>query len=125
MLPIIKECKLKTKSKELLRLAIIFVAIFSISTPAVMFFSVGAVTLNLFVDGFWIIGLLQALAFTTIVDYCTESKHTNMLNNPACNDEDWDNDMLNNPAYNDEDWDNDMLNNPAYSWSMFNIHHSD
>ncbi|MFS4588702.1 UNVERIFIED_CONTAM: protein Exp2, partial [Neisseria gonorrhoeae] len=45
--------------------------------------------------------------------------------NPACNDEDWDNDMLNNPACNDEDWDNDMLNNPAYSWSMFNIHHSD
>ncbi|ENX4751805.1 protein Exp2, partial [Neisseria gonorrhoeae] len=33
--------------------------------------------------------------------------------------------MLNNPACNDEDWDNDMLNNPAYSWSMFNIHHSD
>ena len=77
MLPIIKEYKLKTKSKKLLRLAIIFVTAFSISTPAVMFLSAGAVTLNLFVEGFWIIGLLQALAFTTIVDYCTESKHTN------------------------------------------------
>ncbi|ENZ6891220.1 protein Exp2 [Neisseria gonorrhoeae] len=108
-----------------MRLVILFVAAFSISTPAVMYFSTGEATLNLFVEGFWIIGLLQALAFTTIVDYCTESKHTNMLNNPACNDEDWDNDMLNNPACNDEDWDNDMLNNPAYSWSMFNIHHSD
>lgn len=77
MLPIIKECKLKTKSKKLLRLATSFVAAFSISTPMVMYFSTGEATLNLFVEGFWIIGLLQAFAFTTIVDYCTESKHTN------------------------------------------------
>ena len=69
MLPIIKECKLKTKSKKLFRLATLFVAIFSISTPAVMFFSTGAVKLNLFVEGFWIIGLLQSIVFATIVDY--------------------------------------------------------
>ena len=120
MLPIIKECKLKTKSKKLLRLAIIFVAAFSISTPAVMFFSAGTVTLNLFVDGFWMLGLFQSFVFTIVA-----SSINDMLNNPACNDEDWDNDMLNNPACNDEDWDNDMLNNPVYSWSMSNIHHSD
>ena len=71
------ECKLKTKSKKLLRLATLFVAAFSISTPMVMYFSTGEATLNLFVEGFWIIGLLQALAFTTIVDYYTESKNTN------------------------------------------------
>ena len=69
MLPIIKECKLKTKSKKLFRFATLFVAIFSISTPAVMFFSTGAVTLNLLVDGFWMLGLLQSLVFATIVDY--------------------------------------------------------
>ena len=105
MLPIIKEGKLKTKSKKLLRLAIIFVAAFSISTPAVMFFSAGTVTLNLFVDGFWMLGLFQSFVFTIVASSI--------------------NDMLNNPACNDEDWDNDMLNNPVYSWSMSNIHHSD
>ena len=116
MLPIIKEGKLKTKSKKLLRLAIIFVAAFSISTPAVMFFSAGTVTLNLFVDGFWMLGLFQSFVLTIVAS-----------DNSACNGEDLDNDKLNNPACNDEDWDNhwnnDMINNPLYSWSMFNIHH--
>ncbi|EPI7404364.1 hypothetical protein ACN41A_002097, partial [Neisseria gonorrhoeae] len=48
------------------------VAAFSISTPAVMYFSTGEVTLNLFVEGFWIIGLLQAAVFTFVVD-CSSS----------------------------------------------------
>lgn len=72
MLSIIKECKLKTKSKKLFRLAALYVAAFSISTPAVMYFSTGEVTLNLFVEGFWVIGLLQAAVFTFVVD-CSSS----------------------------------------------------
>ena len=75
MLAIIMECKLKTKSKKLFRLVTLFVAAFSISTPTIMYFSTGEATLNLFVEGFWIIGLLQSLVFVTIVDYYTESKH--------------------------------------------------
>lgn len=63
---------MKTKSKKLLRLVILFVAAFSISTPAVMYFSTGEATLNLFVEGFWIIGLLQAAVFTFVVD-CSSS----------------------------------------------------
>jgi hypothetical protein len=78
MLSIIKECKLKTKSKKLFRLASLFVAIFSISTPAVMFFSAGTVTLNLFVDGFWMLGLFQSFVFTIVASYIND-----MLNNPA------------------------------------------
>ena len=147
MLPTIKECKLKTKSKKLFGFATLFVAIFSISTPAVMYFSTGVVSLNLLVDGFWMLGLFQSVVLTIVANYIFESRSPNeefVLHNIetfdnlgyTCDHLEGDVDSANEvhnsnenfdyqSAKNSEDWDNDMLNNPAYSWSMFNIHHSD
>lgn len=147
MLPIIKECKLKTKSKKIFGFATLFVAIFSISTPAVMYFSTGAVSLNLLVDGFWMLGLFQSAVLTIVANYFFESRSPNeecVLHNIetfdnlgyTCDHQEGDVDSANEvhnsnenfdhqSAKNSEDWDNDMLNNPAYSWSMFNNFNSD
>lgn len=147
MLPIIKECKLKTKSKKLFGFATLFVAIFSISTPAVMYFSTGVVSLNLLVDGFWMLGLFQSVVLTIVANYIFESrspKEEFVLHNIetfdnlgyTCDHQEGDVDSANEvhnsnenfdyqSAKNSEDWDNDMLNNPAYSWSMFNNFNSD
>lgn len=145
MLPIIKECKLKTKSKKLFGFATLFVAIFSISTPTVMYFSTGAVSLNLLVDGFWMLGLFQSVVLTIVANYFFESRSPNeecvnieTFDNLGytCDHQEGDVDSANEvhnsnenfdhqSAKNSEDWDNDMLNNPAYSWSMFNNFNSD
>ena len=138
---------MKTKSKKIFGFATLFVAIFSISTPAVMYFSTGAVSLNLLVDGFWMLGLFQSAVLTIVANYFFESRSPNeecVLHNIetfdnlgyTCDHQEGDVDSANEvhnsnenfdhqSAKNSEDWDNDMLNNPAYSWSMFNNFNSD
>ncbi|HHX2519150.1 TPA: protein Exp2 [Neisseria subflava] len=138
---------MKTKSKKIFGFATLFVAIFSISTPAVMYFSTGAVSLNLLVDGFWMLGLFQSVVLTIVANYIFESRSPNeecVLHNIetfdnlgyTCDHQEGEVDSANEvhnsnenfdhqSAKNSEDWDNDMLNNPAYSWSMFNNFNSD
>lgn len=65
---------MKAKNKRLVRNAAVFAAVFAVSTPAVMYLSTGAATWDLFAEGFWMIGLLQALALTAVVNHFTESK---------------------------------------------------
>lgn len=65
---------MKAKNKHLVRNAAVFAAVFAVSTPAVMYLSTGAATWDLFAEGFWMIGLLQALALTAVVNHFTESK---------------------------------------------------
>ena len=112
-----------------------------------MFFSTGAVTLNLLVDGFWMLGLFQSFVLTIVANCIFESRTSNeefVLQNIetfdnlecTCDHQKRDVDSANKvhnsnenfdyqSAKNSEDWDNDMLNNPAYSWSMFNNFNSD